>query len=53
MNINILIVLYKKSLNDSVAYNTLINKNIRIIIWNNSPEIQFDTDNIEIMKQKI
>lgn len=49
IKINILIVLYKKKLEDSLAYNSLIkkqlfNKIINIVIWNNSPEILISND---------
>lgn len=56
MNLYILIVLYKKDSNRSKAYQTLKelqnryssnNFKINFIIWNNSPEIQFEKDNFE------
>lgn len=53
MNLYILIVLYKKNINQSNAYQTLkelkssYNSNnfkINFIFWNNSPEIEFEKD---------
>ena len=50
----VVIVLFKKKLEESIAFKSLnhLKANIKIIIWNNSPEIQFEKTNIEYHEEK-